>query len=55
MTEKIKKAVRIPVLLTGGVSTVLEAEELLKAEKADLIGIGRAVFKNADWRKSQLS
>ena len=55
MTEKIKKAVRIPVLLTGGVSTVLEAEELLKAEKADLIGIGRAVFKNADWRQSQLS
>ena len=55
MTEKIKKAVRIPVLLTGGVSTVLEAEELMKAEKADLIGIGRAVFKNADWRQSQLS
>ena len=55
MTEKIKKAVRIPVLLTGGVSTVLEAEGLLKAEKADLIGIGRAVFKNADWRQSQLS
>ena len=53
MTEKIKKAVRIPVLLTGGVSTVLEAEGLLKAEKADLIGIGRAVFKNADWRQRQ--
>ena len=53
MTAKIKKAVRIPVLLTGGVSTVLEAEGLLKAEKADLIGIGRAVFKNADWRQRQ--
>ena len=55
MTEKIKKGAGIPVLLTGGVSTVLEAEELLKAGKADLIGIGRAVFKNADWRQRQQS
>ena len=37
MTEKIKKAARIPVLLTGGVSTVPEAEGLLKGGKADLI------------------
>lgn len=53
MTEKIKKGTGIPVLLTGGVSTVLDAEQLLKDGKADLIGIGRAVFKNADWRQRQ--
>ncbi len=50
MTEKIRRAVSIPVLLTGGVKTEAEAEELLQAGKADLIGIGRAVFKDADWR-----
>ncbi|MBR0352822.1 MAG: NADH:flavin oxidoreductase [Oscillospiraceae bacterium] len=47
MTEKIKKAVRIPVLLTGGVTTAAEAEKLLKEGKADLIGIGRALMKDA--------
>jgi 2,4-dienoyl-CoA reductase-like NADH-dependent reductase (Old Yellow Enzyme family) len=52
MTEKIKKAVSVPVLLTGGVNTEAEAEELLRSGKADLIGIGRAVFKDADWRNS---
>ncbi len=47
MTEKIKNAVSIPVLLTGGVTTVTEAEKLLNEEKADLIGIGRALLKDA--------
>ena len=52
MTEKIKKEVRIPVLLTGGVKTEAEAENLLQLGKADLIGIGRAVFKDANWRRN---
>ena len=52
MTEKIKKQVRIPVLLTGGVKTEAEAENLLQLGKADLIGIGRAVFKDANWRRN---
>lgn len=52
MTEKIKKAVNIPVLLTGGVKTEKEAEKLLQSGKADLIGIGRAVYKDANWRKN---
>ena len=47
MTEKIKKAVSVPVLLTGGVKTSAEAEMLLSEGKADLIGIGRALFKDA--------
>ena len=52
MTEKIKRAVSIPVLLTGGVKTEAQVEELLQSGKADLIGIGRAVFKDPDWRKT---
>lgn len=44
-----KESVRIPVLLTGGVNTAMEAEKLLKDNTADLIGVGRAMLKDADW------
>ena len=50
MTEKIKSKVSIPVLLTGGIKTVADAERLLTEEKADLIGVGRAILKDANWR-----
>ena len=46
-TEKIMPAVSTPVLLTGGVQTKAQAEELLRQGKADLIGVGRAIFKDA--------
>ena len=48
-TEKIKRTVKTPVLLTGGVQTKAQAEELLRQEKADLIGVGRALLKDAAW------
>lgn len=50
MSEKVKAAVSVPALLTGGVKTVAEAETLLERGKADLIGVGRALLKNAAWR-----
>ncbi len=49
MTVAVKKAVQIPVLLTGGVTTAAEAEALLEADCADLIGVGRAIYSNAHW------
>ena len=49
MSTEIKKSVHIPVLLTGGVRTVGEAEALLLEQAADLIGVGRAIMKNPDW------
>ena len=52
MTEKIKAAVSIPVLLTGGVKTPDEADALLCTGKADLIGVGRALFRDAHWREN---
>lgn len=52
MTEKIKAAVSVPVLLTGGVKTVTDAERLLQEQKADLIGVGRAMFRDAHWREN---
>lgn len=45
MTEEIKKNVSIPVVLTGGITTTLEAEEFLEMKKCDIVGIGRAIFK----------
>lgn len=49
MSEEVKKAVKIPVVLTGGVKTMDQANELLKADKADLIGVGRALLQNYCW------
>lgn len=54
MSQAVKQAVKIPVLVTGGVTTADEAEELLKENKADLIGVGRAILKDADWAKSNI-
>lgn len=51
MTAAIKKEVSIPVLLTGGVKTTEEAENLLAEGCADLIGVGRALFADASWGK----
>ena len=51
MTEKIKAAVTVPVLLTGGVTTRADAGRLLAEGRADLIGVGRALFKDAHWRE----
>lgn len=47
--EAIRKALQIPVLLTGGVKTVADAEMLLQQGKADLIGTGRAITADANW------
>lgn len=49
LTEKVKASVSVPVLLTGGVKTIGEAEALLQSEKAELIGVGRALLKDAAW------
>ncbi len=51
MTEKIKAVTSVPVLLTGGIGRIDDAEKLLLAGKADLIGVGRALLKNARWRE----
>ncbi len=48
-TEAIKKAVHIPVLLTGGIVDAQAAESLLTQGKADLIGVGRAILKDSLW------
>jgi 2,4-dienoyl-CoA reductase-like NADH-dependent reductase (Old Yellow Enzyme family) len=37
------------VLLTGGITATNEAEALLRAGDADLIGVGREMLKTPDW------
>lgn len=45
----VKTEVTIPVMLTGGVRTPEDAEKLLEAGAADIIGVGRAVLRNPYW------
>ena len=38
----------------GGVTKANEAEALFEEGAADLIGVGRAIFKDADWAKKEM-
>ena len=53
ITAAVKRAVSVPVILTGGIVTPIAAEALLQAEAADLIGVGRALLKNSAWGVDQ--
>lgn len=53
-TLAIKKEISIPLILTGGVTDVKDAEHLLKEGKADFIGIGRAIFKDSKWAEKAM-
>ena len=44
-----KSVAAVPILLTGGVTKPEQAESLLQEGAADLIGVGRALMKDADW------
>ncbi|AET69612.1 NADH:flavin oxidoreductase [Desulfosporosinus orientis DSM 765] len=55
LTEAIKNVVSIPVILTGGITDVYSAERLLLEEKADLIGVGRAILNDSKWAERALS
>ena len=51
LTEAIKNVVSIPVILTGGITTGVDADRLLAEQKADLIGVGRAILNDSDWAR----
>ncbi len=55
LTEAIKGAVSIPVILTGGITEAEAAEKLLKENKADLIGVGRAILKDSSWARKAIT
>lgn len=51
LSAAVRQAVKIPVILTGGITDAKAAEELLADGKADLIGVGRAVLQDSGWAK----
>ena len=53
MSAAVKAVVSVPVLVTGGIQTPADAEALLQAGKADLVGVGRALYKNPRWGFNQ--
>ena len=52
--QAVKAAVSIPVILTGGVRDAQSADQLLVEGKADLIGVGRAIYKDSEWAKKNM-
>jgi len=54
LSELIKEAVSVPVILTGGITEGEAAERLLQAGKADLIGVGRAILTDSSWAKNTI-
>ncbi len=53
-SQAIKSAVEIPVILTGGITEAKAAEQLLKDEKTDLIGVGRAILLDSNWAENAM-
>ena len=49
-SKAIRNAVSIPVNLTGGIKTTTEAEALLQAGCCDIVGVGRELLKNPNWK-----
>lgn len=48
-SRAIKEMTNVPVMLTGGVTSAQEAEALLQAGVADIIGVGRAIKTDSSW------
>lgn len=55
LTQKIKEVVSIPVILTGGITDINAAEKLLLEGKTDLIGVGRAIYKDSKWAENSIN
>ncbi|HUX12179.1 MAG TPA: NADH:flavin oxidoreductase [Spirochaetia bacterium] len=49
LSEKIKLAVPVPVMVTGGIATPQAADNLVATGKADLVGVGRALLRDPQW------
>lgn len=47
--EAVKKAVRIPVIASGSITTPEFAEEILKSGKADFVSLARPLFADPHW------
>ena len=51
LAATVKQGVKIPVMTANRIVTPQEAEDILVAGKADLIGIGRGLISDPEWPK----
>lgn len=51
----IKRQVRVPVLVTGGIREAAEADRVVREGQADLVGIGRAMLEDAEWARKAIA
>ncbi|MBW1700326.1 MAG: NADH:flavin oxidoreductase [Deltaproteobacteria bacterium] len=49
LAAAVKKHVSVPVIAAGRISTPARAESILKAKKADLIGLARVLWVDPQW------
>ncbi|MDI6715948.1 MAG: NADH:flavin oxidoreductase [Actinomycetota bacterium] len=49
---RIKKAVDVPVIAVGKITTGELADDIIRDGEADLVAIGRALLKDANWPKT---
>ncbi|MFC1966778.1 FAD-dependent oxidoreductase [Chloroflexota bacterium] len=49
LAEAVKQVVRIPIILSGKLGKPELAEQVLKDNKADFIGLGRPLIADPDW------
>ncbi|WP_302377105.1 NADH:flavin oxidoreductase [Barnesiella intestinihominis] len=54
ITQALKRHISIPVVLTGGIRRLETAEDFLRDGVADLIGIGRPIYRNPSWLKAEM-
>ncbi|MSB17082.1 NADH:flavin oxidoreductase [Finegoldia magna] len=54
LSKPIYENVDVPVILTGGVKTGDDVEDILNRGVCDLVGIGRSVFKDSNWIENEI-
>lgn len=53
LSSAIKEVVNIPVIVTGGITDIISGSKLIEENKSDLIGVGRAIFKDSTWSERE--
>jgi 2,4-dienoyl-CoA reductase-like NADH-dependent reductase (Old Yellow Enzyme family) len=51
----IRRAVRVPVAVTGGIREPELADRIVRECQADLVGIGRAMLEDPDWARKAVA
>lgn len=54
LSKPIYENVDVPVILTGGVKTGKDVEDILNRGVCDLVGVGRSVFKDSNWIENEI-